>query len=70
MEFVDVAIIGVEDAIQIFGIPIPETFHSNLIQDPSPLAETLCHLRIKSAPFFMDLKFKSALLLLDCLSYP
>jgi len=24
---------------------------------------TLCHLRIKSAPFLMDLKFKSALLI-------
>jgi 2-dehydro-3-deoxygluconokinase len=44
MEFVDVAIMGVEDAIQIFGIPIPETVRSNLIQDPSPLAETLANL--------------------------
>jgi 2-dehydro-3-deoxygluconokinase len=44
MEFVDVAIIGVEDAIQIFGIPIPEAVRSNLIQDPSPLAETLANL--------------------------
>jgi 2-dehydro-3-deoxygluconokinase len=41
MEFVDVAIIGVEDAIRIFGIPIPEAVRSHLIQDPSPLAETL-----------------------------
>jgi len=30
----------------------------------------LCHLRIKSAPFFMDLKFKSAPLFLGLLSYP
>jgi hypothetical protein len=30
----------------------------------------ICHLRIKSAPFFMDLKFKSALLILGLLSYP
>ena len=44
MEFVDVAIMGVEDAIQIFGIPIPEAVRSNLIQDPSPLAETLANL--------------------------
>jgi 2-dehydro-3-deoxygluconokinase len=44
MEFVDVAIMGVEDAIQIFGISIPEAVHSNLIQDPSPLAETLANL--------------------------
>jgi hypothetical protein len=29
-----------------------------------------CHLRIKSAPFFMDLEFKSALLILGLLSYP
>ena len=29
-----------------------------------------CHLRIKSAPFFMDLKFKSAPLILGLLSYP
>jgi hypothetical protein len=29
-----------------------------------------CHLRIKSAPFFMDLKFKSAPLILGHLSYP
>ena len=41
MEFVDVAIIGVEDAIQIFGIPIPETVRSHLIRDPSPMSETL-----------------------------
>ena len=44
MEFVDVAIMGVEDAIQIFGIPIPEAVHSHLIEDPSPLAETLANL--------------------------
>jgi 2-dehydro-3-deoxygluconokinase len=44
MEFVDVAIIGVEDVIQIFGIPIPEAVRSNLIQDPSPFAETLADL--------------------------
>ena len=30
----------------------------------------LCHLRIKSAPFLMDLNFKSALLILGLLSYP
>jgi hypothetical protein len=32
--------------------------------------EVMCHLRIKSAPFFMDLKFKSAPLILGLLSYP
>jgi 2-dehydro-3-deoxygluconokinase len=44
MEFVDVAMIGAEDAIQIFGIPIPETVRSNLIQDPSPLVGILASL--------------------------
>jgi len=44
MEFVDVAIIGVEDVIQIFGIPIPEAVRSNMIQDPTPLAEALANL--------------------------
>jgi len=29
-----------------------------------------CQLRIKSAPFFMDLKFKSALMILGLFSYP
>jgi hypothetical protein len=29
-----------------------------------------CHLRIKSAHFLMDLKFKSAHLILGLLSYP
>jgi 2-dehydro-3-deoxygluconokinase len=41
MESVDVAIVGVEDVIRIFGIPIPEAVRALLIQDPSPLAETL-----------------------------
>jgi hypothetical protein len=31
MEFVDVVIMGVEDVIQIIGIPIPEAVRSNLI---------------------------------------
>jgi 2-dehydro-3-deoxygluconokinase len=44
MEFVDVAIIGVEDTTRIFGIPVPAAGRSNLIQDPSPLAETLAKL--------------------------
>ena len=44
MEFVDVAIIGVEDAIRIFGIPIPETVRCHLIRDPSPMTETLATL--------------------------
>jgi 2-dehydro-3-deoxygluconokinase len=44
MEFVDVVILGVEDISQIFGIPIPEAVRSNLIQDPSPLAEILATL--------------------------
>jgi 2-dehydro-3-deoxygluconokinase len=44
MEFVDVAMMGVEDAIQIFGIPIPEAVRSNPIEDPSPLAEPLANL--------------------------
>ena len=44
MEFVDVAMVGVEDAIQIFGLPISETVRSNPLQDPSPLAETLANL--------------------------
>jgi len=44
MEFVDVAMMGVEDAIQIFGIRIPEAVRSNLIQDPSPLTEVLANL--------------------------
>jgi 2-dehydro-3-deoxygluconokinase len=44
MESVDVAMMGVEDAIQIFGIPIPEAVRSNSIQDPGPLEETLADL--------------------------
>jgi 2-dehydro-3-deoxygluconokinase len=44
MELVDVAILGVEDIIQIFGISIPEAVRLNLIQDPSPLAEVLSNL--------------------------
>jgi 2-dehydro-3-deoxygluconokinase len=44
MEFVDVAILGVEDIIQIFGISIPEAVRSNLIQDPGPLAEIVANL--------------------------
>jgi 2-dehydro-3-deoxygluconokinase len=44
MEFVDVATMGVEDAIQIFGIPIPESVRSNPIQNPGPLEETLANL--------------------------
>jgi len=58
MEFVDVAIMGVEDVIQIFGIPIPEPVRSNLIQDPSPLAETLANLskRFRFSHVAMTLK--------------
>lgn len=41
MEFVDVVILGVEDIVQIFNIPIPEAVRSNLMQDPGPLAENL-----------------------------
>ncbi len=44
MEFVDVAIIGVEDAVRIFDVPIPAPVRSHLIQDPSPLAEALAKL--------------------------
>lgn len=44
MEFVDVVILGVEDIVQIFNIPIPEAVRSNLLQDPSPLAEILATL--------------------------
>lgn len=47
MEFVDVGIIGVEDTTRIFGIPVPAAGRSNLIQDPSPLAETLAKLSKK-----------------------
>jgi 2-dehydro-3-deoxygluconokinase len=58
MEFVDVGIMGVEDIIQIFGIPIPEAVRSNLIQDPSPLAETLANLskRFKFSHVAMTLR--------------
>ena len=44
MESVDVAMIGVQDASQVFGVPTPETVRSHLIRDPSLLAESLATL--------------------------
>ncbi len=58
MEFVDIAILGVEDIVQIFGIPVPETARPHLLRDPGPLSDaltTLCK-RFRFSHIAMTLK--------------